>query len=82
MRFDLPQCLERKDAASRLCEIDKSALDTLLKIERERVASVLAPPQPTPGPDGFYGEALAFGVGVVVGALALYAAQEALRVRD
>lgn len=78
LRFDLPQCLEKKDAEGRLCDVDKSALDTLLKMERERVKSLLVA-QPEPVVSGWFGEAVAFGLGVGVAALAVYAWSE---VRD
>jgi hypothetical protein len=76
MRFDLPQCLERKDAVSRLCEIDKSALDTLLKMERQRVKSLLVVPKERVV-SGWLGESVAFGLGVAVAALTAYAWIEA-----
>ena len=76
LRFDLPQCLERRDVSSRLCEVDKNALDSLLSIERERVKSLLSVPNP-PGVSGWLGESVAFGLGVAVAALAAYAWSEA-----
>jgi len=76
LRFDLPECMERKDAVSRLCEVDKSALETLLGIERERVRLYLVAPK-VPAVSGWAGEAVAFGLGLVVSAVAAYAWSEA-----
>jgi len=76
LRFDLPQCLERRDVSSRLCEVDKKALDSLLSIERDRVKSLLSVPKP-PVVSGWLGESVAFGLGVAVTALAAYAWSEA-----
>ena len=78
LKFDLPQCLEKRDAEQRLCHVDKTALDTLLNAERERVRSLLTV-QPEPVVSGWFGEAVAFGLGVGVAALAVYAWSE---VRD
>ena len=76
MRFDLPECMERKSAAARLCDVDKGALDTLLKMERQRVKSLLVVPKERVV-SGWLGESVAFGLGVAVAALAAYAWSEA-----
>lgn len=78
LRFDLPACLERRRAADKVCDVDKSSLGALLKMERERVRSLLTV-QPEPVVSGWFGEAVAFGLGVGVAALAVYAWSE---VRD
>ena len=76
LRFDLPECMERKDASARLCDVDKSALDTLLGLERQRVRSLLLVPKER-AVSGWLGESVAFGLGVAVAALAAYAWSEA-----
>lgn len=73
MRFDLPQCFERMDVSKRLCDVDKSALSALLKAERANFKL----PVTVVSESGWLGEAVAFGLGLAVSALAAYAWSEA-----
>ena len=73
MRFDLPQCLERSGMSKRLCDVDKGALSALLKAERANFKL----PVIVVAESGWLGEAVAFGLGLAVSALAAYAWSEA-----